>query len=352
MHTEYTLITTEKNWMSSDAVEQLAQAAALPGAVRTVGLPDLHAGKTPVGMALMTRGVLYPHLTGGDTGCGMTLFATGVGRRRCKQDRWAAKLERLGPLAAESPGGECPLAAFGTLGGGNHFAEFQQLDQVLDGQAVRQMGLEGDQVYLLMHSGSRDFGQRIAREYPGAEGLCGPAQIETYLRVHNQAVSWAEKNRLAVADKLLAALGFAGPPRAVLDSCHNFVEALPDGFFLHRKGAVSARRGPVVIPGSRGSLAYLVQPARETQASCWSLSHGAGRKWPRASCRGRLRERYSREELYRTALGSRVVCQEQPLLYEEAPDAYKNIAPVIRALEEHGLARVIATLRPLLTYKG
>ena len=320
MHTEYTLITTEKNWMSSDAVEQLAQAAALPGAVRTVGLPDLHAGKTPVGMALMTRGVLYPHLTGGDTGCGMTLFATGVGRRRCKQDRWAAKLERLG--------------------------------QVLDGQAVRQMGLEGDQVYLLMHSGSRDFGQRIAREYPGAEGLCGPAQIETYLRVHNQAVSWAEKNRLAVADKLLAALGFAGPPRAVLDSCHNFVEALPDGFFLHRKGAVSARRGPVVIPGSRGSLAYLVQPARETRASCWSLSHGAGRKWPRASCRGRLRERYSREELYRTALGSRVVCQEQPLLYEEAPDAYKNIAPVIRALEEHGLARVIATLRPLLTYKG
>lgn len=338
--------------MASDAVEQFAQAAALPGVVRAAGLPDLHAGKTPVGMALLARGVVYPHLIGGDIGCGMTLFATGIDRRRCKQDRWAAKLERLGPLAAEDGGDECPLASFGTLGGGNHFAEFQQLDQVFGGQAARQMGLEGDQVYLLVHSGSRDFGQRIAREYPGAEGLWDPAQIEAYLQQHDRAAAWAARNRLAVARKLTAALGFSSAPHAVLDSCHNFVEALPNGLFLHRKGAVSACRGLVVIPGSRGSLAYIVHPAQDTEASCWSLSHGAGRKWSRASCQGRLRQRYGREELRRTVVGSRVVCHEPSLLYEEAPDAYKGIVPVIRALEEHGLAQATATLRPLLTYKG
>jgi release factor H-coupled RctB family protein len=39
------------------------------------------------------------------------------------------------------------------------------------------------------------------------------------------------------------------------------------------------------------------------------------------------------------------------LLYEEAPAAYKNIEDVIRELVDAGLAAVIATFRPLLTYK-
>jgi release factor H-coupled RctB family protein len=39
------------------------------------------------------------------------------------------------------------------------------------------------------------------------------------------------------------------------------------------------------------------------------------------------------------------------LLYEEAPAAYKNIEDVIQELVDAGLASVIATFRPLLTYK-
>ncbi len=34
------------------------------------------------------------------------------------------------------------------------------------------------------------------------------------------------------------------------------------------------------------------------------------------------------------------------------PEAYKNIDTVIGALKDHGLIEVVATLRPLLTYKG
>ena len=52
-----------------------------------------------------------------------------------------------------------------------------------------------------------------------------------------------------------------------------------------------------------------------------------------------------------TNLGGRVVCEERDLLYEEAPMAYKNIGVVIGDLVEAGLITVIATLRPLLTYK-
>jgi len=52
-----------------------------------------------------------------------------------------------------------------------------------------------------------------------------------------------------------------------------------------------------------------------------------------------------------TPLGGRVICEERGLLYEEAPAAYKNIEDVIQELVAAGLASVIATLRPLLTYK-
>ena len=56
-------------------------------------------------------------------------------------------------------------------------------------------------------------------------------------------------------------------------------------------------------------------------------------------------------ELDQTPLGSRVICEERDLLYEEAPAAYKKIEAVIQDLADAGLISVIATLRPLLTYK-
>jgi release factor H-coupled RctB family protein len=46
-----------------------------------------------------------------------------------------------------------------------------------------------------------------------------------------------------------------------------------------------------------------------------------------------------------------VICEDRRLIFEEAPDAYKDIGMVIADLEQAGLIRVIAKLRPLLSYK-
>jgi|SRR5690242_4124897 len=78
---------------------------------------------------------------------------------------------------------------------------------------------------------------------------------------------------------------------------------------------------------------------------------GAGRKWARSDARQRMRERFSVSELAQTPLDSRVICEERDLLYEEAPAAYKNIEAVVQDLVAAGLVSVVATLRPLLTYK-
>src|SRR6185503_11407580 len=120
--------------------------------------------------------------------------------------------------------------------------------------------------------------------------------------------------------------------------------------WVHRKAAVVANSDFVVIPGSRGSLSYLVKPIGDGESHAWSLAHGAGRKWARSDARQRMRERFSVAELAQTGLGGRVVCEERDLLYEEAPAAYKNIDMVIQDLLDAGLVSVIATLRPLLTY--
>jgi release factor H-coupled RctB family protein len=120
---------------------------------------------------------------------------------------------------------------------------------------------------------------------------------------------------------------------------------------VHRKGAVVAEDDAVVIPGSRGALSYLVKPIGDGESRAWSLAHGAGRKWARSAARLRMRERFGLHQLVQTPLGSRVVCEERDLLYEEAPGAYKNIEAVIQDLLDAGLVSLIATFRPLLTYK-
>ena len=61
----------------------------------------------------------------------------------------------------------------------------------------------------------------------------------------------------------------------------------------------------------------------------YSLARGAGRKWSRSDSRAKLEKRYSVKELVRTDLGSPVICEDKALLYEEAPQAYKNITTVM-----------------------
>ena len=53
----------------------------------------------------------------------------------------------------------------------------------------------------------------------------------------------------------------------------------------------------------------------------------------------------------RTELGSQVICEDKELLYEEAPQAYKNITVVIDDLVQAGLVEVLAVLKPVVTYK-
>ncbi len=364
--TNVRLFASAKSWIEGEALRQLYATSSLEGVRLAVGFPDLHPGKgSPVGAAFVTEGLIYPHLIGGDIGCGMALFQTDLVRRDVKLDRWAQipfDLEHVWTdevaevLAEEELESTEFDEALGTLGGGNHFAELQAVEEVANAREFKKLGLGKQQLVVLVHSGSRGLGESVLRDYVTEHAASG-ADAESfaaaaYLQSHDLAMRWAKVNRKLLAERLAQALG--AEASVVWDGCHNSItprELDGETVWVHRKGSVVADDEAVMIPGSRGSLSYLVKPLGDGESRAWSLAHGAGRKWARSEARLRMRERFGKEQLVQTSLGSRVICGERDLLYEEAPAAYKDIEAVIRDLMDAGLVSVIATFRPLLTYK-
>ncbi|AOY76032.1 RNA ligase RtcB family protein [Clostridium formicaceticum] len=350
------LITNTKNWIEHIAITQLYALADLSGVIKAVGLPDLHAGKSPIGVAIITEGIIYPYIIGNDIGCGMGLFNTGIKKKKFRMERWVTKLNHISELAdieAINPYEEpSPIYDLGTIGSGNHFAEFQILEEVFEKSEFEKLNITKDDLLLLVHSGSRGYGQSILMDYSDPHGYSANSiEARNYITKHENALLWAERNRSIVANKLIDYLGYAPQAKAVIDCKHNFLEQ-KGILFIHRKGTVSAEVGAVVIPGSRGSLTYIVRPTNKIEESAYSLSHGAGRKWNRSMCKSRIREKYNKDTIRETKLKSRIVCHDTDLLFQEAPEAYKNIDTVIDSLLEFGLIKVIATLKPVLTYKG
>ena len=360
------LFVSAKSWVEGEALRQLYAAANFDGMRLAVGFPDLHPGKgSPVGAAFVTEGLIYPYLIGGDVGCGMALFKTDLVQRDIKLNRWADlrfdlehpwEGEMREVLAASELESTEFDGALGTIGGGNHFAELQMVDEVLEPRAFKRFGLGRQQLVVLVHSGSRGLGESILRSYVEEHQASGSDAesfaAASYLRDHDEAVRWAKTSRALIARRFVEALGTQA--ESLWDGCHNSItrrEFEGEVVWVHRKGAVATEGEPVMIPGSRGSLSYLVKPIGDGESQAWSLAHGAGRKWARSETRLRMRERFGMHQLTQTPLGGRVICGERDLLYEEAPAAYKNIEDLIRELVDAGLVSVIATFRPLLTYK-
>jgi release factor H-coupled RctB family protein len=432
----------------AEAVHQLKQAASMSGVLAAIGMPDLHAGGgIPIGAAIVTaRDIAYPQLVGSDIGCGMSFVETSIPAGKLttnKLRKLAANLDSIDvpyrnveemkdmceiPVQwASKHMGSLPRLAneehymhLGTIGNGNHFAELQEFDEILDAETIRSYGIDTHKVHLLVHSGSRSLGEEYLGHFvrqAGEQGLTKhyghyAAQMDSplfqeYLDNHDTALNFAVRNRQLIANRLLEQIisdqqQQLQKPVCKIDIHHNFLEQIDlsrldvlhqmadeQGIFpkrivttastqyqerhgeeqqqqervgwIHRKGATPSSESPIlVIPGSRGSLSYLVEVNVEAMhGSAYSLAHGAGRQMSRSKARTMMSDRYSQDELLQTEFGGVVVCDRKDLVYEEAPSAYKDIDSVVRCLAQEvcsesngvGLVRILATLRPILTYK-
>lgn len=361
------IIADSNTWIEGNAVAQLETTARLPHMLRVAGMPDLHAGRGyPVGAAFFSDRHFYPALIGNDIGCGMAFWQTNLRAAKLKPAKLAKQLGNIDtPLDKDEQvdllGDAVDMRQFsdglavGTIGGGNHFAELQTVDTVYRTDLLP-TDFDENHLQLLVHSGSRGLGQQILQRHIASFGHQGLAEegeaAAAYLAEHQAALEFASLNRRLIAARMLDRWRAEGT--CLLDVHHNFLEQTEiDGItgWLHRKGATPTDKGLVMIPGSRGDYSYLVRPAEDCQISLNTLAHGAGRKWQRGECKGRLSHKYTADSLRQTEFGSVVVCQDKALIFEEAPQAYKSIDSVIAAMKNAGLIELVARFKPVLTYK-
>lgn len=273
----------------------------------------------------------------------------------------------------------------GSIGGGNHFCEYQVVLDTYDRHKAYQWGLQKGHIGIMVHSGSVGIGHVVGNhfadlarsQYP--EGLRHDNQhymlsrkngdVEEYLDAMANAANFAFANRLFLGLMMIRALSETLERRIeaklVYDAPHNLIwsgirrseldhPAFTGTSYIHRKGACPADYDmPVIIPGSMGTDSYLMVGQGLDDSLC-SACHGAGRMKPRQQGRGSPSE-----------LTCRVVTKIDPsrvrqdirddymkTIMEEAPHRYKDIGPVIKTVEDAGIARRVARTFPLLTVKG
>jgi release factor H-coupled RctB family protein len=351
---------SEQSWIEGRAEDQLGDVAGWPGMKAVSAFPDLHPGRHgPVGAAFLADR-LYPQLVGPDIGCGMSLFRLSIPRRKLRIDKACRRLQILDdPMSEdevsnffEAQGIEdsiSSLSSLGTIGGGNHFCELQEVTSA--DVSLNPARLAKGDLCLLVHTGSRGHGCGIFRSldetWNNGFSPTSPHGRE-YLRQHDAAVKWASINRQAVAHR--AAIALRATATLVVDSVHNSLSEI-DGAWLHRKGAAAPSQGLAPLAGSRDDHSYLMAVTAGPEA-LWSLSHGAGRKYDRGSMHGRIKKVKSEIDAQRrNKFGGQVLCNNRDLLIEEAGVAYKSADNVATDLEAFGLARRIAELTPVITFK-
>lgn len=377
MHPKVKIVSGPKSWIEGAAIAQLERIANYPHMESVIGMPDLHPGPgIALGAVFITTDHIYPHLVGSDIGCGMAVYRTSA--RMGKPERVAKKLKGLerGVDNPERYEARCAPTGFesslGTVGRGNHFAEFLVPDGIVEPDLYTAFAGEAESL-LLVHSGSRGYGEKIlfdhtARFHDSGISVDDVYEYDAYVKAHDHAMRFAYVNRQCIAERILDMIDAAGT--LIKDVPHNFLEGCINSVsltatptepgkitgvtrqFFHRKGAIPSNAGMVIIPGSRGSHSYLVQPLGNDKDTGYSLSHGAGRKMSRRDARVKFNEeRDSIKKLQRTKFNSVVICEDRELLMEEASEAYKGIDRVVQDLVDHDLVKVVAMLRPAITYK-
>lgn len=384
------VIATPAVWLEGEAIRQLEEVAQDDDCASAVGMPDLHPGPgIPIGAAFGFTQTIRPRLVGSDAGCGALVVGLGKVKlsssleRRVRAefarppfaeenlDALCCSAWKHGPAALDDSGvseflgaligpdglcesGDLPSSvygsALGTIGGGNHFAEIGRVTDVVDKGAATELGLGKGSLVALCHSGSRGLGKALADTW-GHTALKDDAAAD-YLADLAGAVRFARANRVLLAGRLLRALGVARPKKIVcaFDCVHNHVTR-ENNLWVHRKGCAPAHNGQMAaVLGSRGTPSWIVRGLGNPDGLS-SVAHGAGRKMMRSEAREKIRARYRRKQLTKSRLGGMVICDDTKLLYEEHPDAYKDIEPVIDSLVQAKLAERIVSIEPLITVK-
>jgi tRNA-splicing ligase RtcB len=374
-----------------EALKQLKNMATMPFIHGHIAvMPDVHTGKgATIGSVIPTIGAVIPAAVGVDIGCGMCAVPTNLIANDLPDTLKSVRLdiEAAVPVGFDAyddtdhlsahersmltqghitqlldkykvhSGRQSPGQQLGTLGGGNHFIEV-----CLD---------ESDQVWMMLHSGSRGIGNRIGTRFielarkdmerqfvhlPDRDLAYfteGSQHFEDYVRAVEWAQQYAATNRKIMLRRVVDVMKRHFPQMEVdvenraVNCHHNYISRehhFGKDCLVTRKGAVRARKGDLgIIPGSMGTRSYIVEGLGSDE-SFHSCSHGAGRQMSRT----KAKSTFTVDDHIKATAG--IECRKDVHVLDETPMAYKDIDVVME--NQRDLVRPLHTLRQIICVKG
>jgi tRNA-splicing ligase RtcB len=224
-----------------------------------------------------------------------------------------------------------------------------------------------------------DAGEKYGIRIPDRQLCCAPIaspEGQEYLGAMSAAANFAFANRQVMTHwarrSFARVFGDERSLEVVYDVCHNIakfetfeIDGKKRRVCMHRKGATRAYPPghpqtpkayqavgqPVLIPGDMGRYSYvLVGTDRALGETFGSTCHGAGRRMSRKKAKKEARGRDLLQEM--TDRGVTVRAAGMATVAEEMPEAYKDVADVVRVVEGAGISRIVAKLVPIGVIKG
>ena len=324
-------------------------------------MPDVHAGKgCTIGTTMTVTDKIVPNIVGVDIGCGM--LTVKLKEKRLELPKLDSFIRQNIPFgrnvrerAHRSHGRidiyelECvkkidtrrAQESIGTLGGGNHFIEIDT---------------DGDSLYLVIHTGSRNLGLRVAEYYQKtAYNACGgrvqseiPYELaflegdsmQSYLHDMELMQRFAALNRTVIKEVIVDGLKLH--EEESFETIHNYIDT--DNMIL-RKGAVSASKGErLLIPMNMRDGSLLCTGLGNSDWNC-SAPHGAGRLMNRRDAEQSFtlsQFKKSMEGIFTTSV-SKDTIDEAPFVYKPMEEILKNISETVK---------VDKILKPIYNFKA
>ncbi|MBQ7848822.1 MAG: RtcB family protein [Clostridia bacterium] len=390
-HNEALCYTSILEEMAEDQIRQVCDQQAFQDS-RIRIMPDVHAGKgCTIGTTMTLKDKVVPGMVGVDIGCGMETV------KLQEKEIDFAKLDAV--IREHIPAGHCirgshhPLCSqidlnelrcaefvdmhreylsLGSLGGGNHFIEVDQDDEGF--------------LYLVVHSGSRHLGTRVATYYQRAgwaqmtwkarstkdivaqmkaEGRA--REIHDFLNetredripsvpkelayvegelfddyIHDMRITqrFAALNRKAMVDVILEKMGLHVQEQ--FTTVHNYIDT---EHMILRKGSVSAMAGEKLLIPINMRDGSLICVGRGNEEWNYSAPHGAGRLMSRSKAAQTL----TMEE-YRKEMAGIYTTSVEPSTLDESPMAYKPMEEIVRQIGP--TAEIICRIRPVYNFKA
>lgn len=348
-------------------------------------MPDCHAGEgCTIGTTMDIRGKITPNLVGVDIGCGMlTVMLAETEIDLVKLDavinefipngfnvHTEQKAEfDFGKLIAKNLNIDRAKLSLGSLGGGNHFIEVGRNSK--------------DELFLVIHSGSRNIGGQVARYYQNIaidkltdnsnerellikklkktgrqneiskelKKLKKPeinkdlayligVDFENYMHDMELMQKYAVLNRRTMAEIILKEAGLSSVD--TFETIHNYIDF---GRMILRKGAVSAENGETLLIPINMRDGSIIAKGKGNADWNYSAPHGAGRLMGRRQAHKNLNFDEFKEQMkdvYSTSVLTETL--------DEAPNAYKPMSEIIEAITD--TVEIVDIIKPIFNFKS